>query len=101
MRAAFSNLQNINRARRDPEGVRAELERARVHLRWCCKLYRKHVERNAYLLHDHPAYATSWKTPEVIEVLAMSGVSRIVADQCRLGQQTDSGEPLKKPPGFM
>ena len=31
----------------------------------------------------------------------MNGVSRIVADQCQLGQHPDSGEPLKKPTGFM
>ena len=35
MCTAFSNGQNINRARRDPEVVCAQLQRARLHLRWC------------------------------------------------------------------
>ena len=72
-----------------------------MHLQWCCKLYRKQLESDAYFLHEHPAYATSWKTPDVTEVFAMHAVSRIVADKCQLGRQTDSGESLKKPTGFM
>ena len=37
----------------------------------------------------------------VLEVLQLTGVKRITADQCQLGQQTDDGEPDKKPTGFM
>ena len=36
-----------------------------------------------------------------MELLAMTQVNRITADQCQLGQETDAGEPLKKPTGFM
>ena len=101
MCTAFSNIQNLNKASRDPEVVRAELEKARVHLQWCCRLYQKQLDRGAYFLHEHPAGATSWKTPEIAALLAHPLVDRIVADQCQFGQQTDSGDPLRKPTGFM
>ena len=37
----------------------------------------------------------------ILEVLQHTGVSRITADQCQLGQETDKGEPIRKPSGFM
>ena len=98
---AFSNIQNLNKAKRDPRIVQAEFDKARVHLQWCCHLYRKQVDRGGYFLHEHPAGATSWKQPEVQEIMEIPSVRRIVADQCQLGQQTDQGEPLRKPTGFM
>ena len=101
MCTAFSNIQNLNKMRRDPAVIEKEYEKARVHLKWCCRLYQAQIDRGAYFLHEHPAGATSWKLPEVLEVLAREGVRRIVADQCQFGQQTDTGDPLKKPTGFM
>ena len=59
MCTAFSHIQNLNKAKRDPTIVEQELTRARVHLYWCCHLYRKQVDRGAYFLHEHPALATS------------------------------------------
>ena len=54
---AFSHFQNINKATMDPDVVRAELEKARVHLQWHSKQYRKQLERNALFLHENLAYA--------------------------------------------
>ena len=34
-------------------------------------------------------------------LLSQEQVQRVVADQCQYGQQTDQGDPLKKPTGFM
>ena len=59
MCTAFSHIQNLNKARRDPEVVRLEIVKARVHLAWCCRLYKKQVDRGAYFLHEHPRLATS------------------------------------------
>ena len=36
-----------------------------------------------------------------MEILQRQGVGRVVADQCQFGQETDIGDPLKKPTGFM
>ena len=38
MCTALSNIQNLNKAKRDPTIVEAEIEKARVHFRWCCRL---------------------------------------------------------------
>ena len=40
MGTAFSHSQNLNKAKRDPAVDEQELIRARVHLHWCCYLYR-------------------------------------------------------------
>ena len=72
-----------------------------MHLAWCCKLYARQIERGAYLLHEHPANATSWQQDCVVEVLRRPGVKRIVSDQCQLAQETEAGDPIKKPTGFL
>ena len=72
-----------------------------MHLAWSCKLYEKQMDRGDDLLHEHPAFATSWSEPCVMELLQLTGVFRVRADQCQLGQQTQDGDPLKKPTGFM
>ena len=81
----FSNLQNLNKGKRDPEIVTREKEAGRRHLEWCVHLYRKQIARGAYFLHEHPAFATSWKEPAVIRLMQHPEVDRIRADQCQLG----------------
>ena len=41
MCTAFSNIQNLNKAKRDPAIVKAEFEKALLHLRWCCRFVPK------------------------------------------------------------
>ena len=77
--------QNLNNFRRDPKIVEAEKRAGRRHLEWCVHLYRKQIERGAYFLHEHPAFATSWKEPAVIKLLQHPEVEKIRADQCQLG----------------
>ena len=101
MCTAFSTWQYINNAKRDPDVVAKELAAGRMHLAWMCRMYLKQIAAGRLFLHEHPANATSWNEPCVREVLRADGVARITADQCQLGQQTDAGEPLRKPTGFM
>ena len=57
-----------------------------------------------YFRHEHPYSATSWKTPEVQEILGMEGVRTVRGDMCAFGmyQETDDEQPLvMKPSGFM
>ena len=61
----------------------------------------KQAKAGRLFLHEHPANATSWSEPCVLEVLQHRGVARITADQCQLGQEAENSEPLKKPTGFM
>ena len=101
MCTAFSTWQYINDKKRDPVVVESEKKAGRVHLAWMCKLYLKQMAAGRLFLHEHPGNATSWDEPCVLEVLQHRGVSRITADQCQLGQQTDDGDPVRKPTGFM
>ena len=93
MCTAFSHIQNLNKAKRDPNVVAAEIENARIHFKWCCHLYQRQVDRGAYFLHEHPRLATSWHEPEITNLLRQEGIDKVSADQCQLGQQTDSGDP--------
>ena len=77
MCTAFSVIQAIIKAQRDPAIVERELVAGRLHLAWCCQLYRKHISRGAFYLHEHPAGATSWTEWCLLQLLAMSGVRRI------------------------
>ena len=58
----FSAIQAINNipGKRDPLTIAREKAAGRLHLEWCCYLYRKQIARGAYFLHEHPNGATSW-----------------------------------------
>ena len=53
MCTAFSAIQAINimPGKRDPEIVAREQTAGRLHLAWCCQMYRRQVARGAYFLH--------------------------------------------------
>ena len=97
----FSQIQAINPARRDPREIERELIAGRVHLEFCCSLYRKQIARGAYFLHEHPQGATSWREPCMQAMLQLSGVRRVRCDQCQFGQESETGNPVRKATGFM
>ena len=101
MCTAFSRLLRISAAKRDPKVVAELREKAMVHLRFACKLYLKQIQRGCYFLHEHPQSADSWEEPCVQEVMSQGGVRRVITDQCQFGQQTEQGDPVRKPTGFM
>ena len=45
MRTALSNIQNLNKAKKDPVVVESEIEKARANLKRCCRLYQKQIDR--------------------------------------------------------
>ena len=98
---AFLLIQAINKARRERKIIEHELIAGRLHLQWCCHLYRKQLARGAYFLHEHPAGPPSWTGPCVLQVLVMKGVRRIRSDQHLHGQESKLGNPIKKPTVFM
>ena len=58
MCTVFWHIQNSNKANRDPKVVEHEVVRARVHIAFWFKLYKKQIDRGASLLHEHPRLAT-------------------------------------------
>jgi hypothetical protein len=51
---SFSNLQNWNFKRMDPEKVKRMKKEGMDHLKFCMMLYRIQVENGMYFLHEHP-----------------------------------------------
>ena len=76
MCTAFSAWQHINNSQRDPEVTSKEYERGFCHFRFCCELYEHQAAHGRYLLHEHPAQATSWCTEEVKRIVDLENVDR-------------------------
>ena len=88
MCTAFSRLCALSAAKRDPRDIKRQYKRALL-------------DKGLYFLHEHPALATSWSERCITDFLNHASVERITGDQCQLGQETDLGEPVKTPTGFM
>ena len=97
----YSPLQALPAARRDPEDVRRELIKAKVHMEFVTELYREQLLAGRYLLHEHPLCATSWGSECILDVMAMQGVDSERCDQCQYGQDGGTESPVKKPTRWM
>eukprot|EP00972_Heterocapsa_arctica_P028162 4143011-Heterocapsa_arctica.AAC.1 len=73
MCTAFSALQALSAAKRDPEVVRRQRVEAEVHQRFCCELYELQIKQGDYFVHEHPAGATSWKCECIRRLMAIPG----------------------------
>ena len=88
---AFSPLQNLSKAKRDPAIVKAEIDAGRAHLEFCVKLYRMQVKEGRFFVHEHPHDAASWAEDCIVKILAMDGVDTAKVDMCALGMRVDTG----------
>ena len=70
-------------------------------MRFCCEIYAMQLSAGRYFLHEQPASAASWTVPEILELLKDPRVQMTVGHQCQYGQQTSSGQPIKKPIRWM
>ena len=93
---AFSPLQNLSKAKRDPAIVQAELDAGRVHLEFCMRLYAIQVDAARFFVHEHPQDAASWAEDSVKEVMALAGVNMATVDMCVYGMRVDTG-PVQGP----
>ena len=93
---AFSKLQHLSKAKRDPAVVKAELDAARVHLEFCMSLYLLQMRGNRFFVHEHPQDADSWTEDSVTRIAAMKGVDMASVDMCVYGMRVDTG-PLQGP----
>ena len=99
MCTAFSALQNLLKAKRDPLEMKRMLKHAITHLCFCAELYTIQVDGGRYFLHEHPHSATSWSVACMQKLLAMPGVVGVRGDMCPHGveaqDQEDVGRVLK------
>ena len=82
---AMSQIQNLNKDKRDPEIVKKEVRAAEEHIRFCVLLYKMQIEKKRYFIHEHPAGASSWQMKEMIELAMMPGVDITTFDMCCFG----------------
>ena len=97
----FCAWQHLNDAKKDPAEVLRDHVSEMVHLRFMCELYKEHANGGRYFVHEHPAMATSWNEECAMEVLRLEHVKVVVADQFQYPQQTEVGDPVKKPTNFI
>ena len=104
MCTAFSALQGLNKWRMDPKKWDALMEKGLRHMRFAIKLYRLQAEQGRWFLHEHPNSASSWKMPEMQELMNSLGIDKTVAHMCRYGMQSSDelgAGKVKKPTGFL
>jgi hypothetical protein len=100
----FSSMQNMNKKRGKAEWQERR-HAAEILLTFAAAVYKLQVSSGRHFLHEHPAGATSWRSPAIAKLLATPGVSAVVAHQCAFGLQTSAPggghAPAKKPTRFM
>ena len=78
---------NLNHPRMEKAVVGERLRAARVHLKYVIGLYKVQLKLGRHFLHEHPAAAASWDTPEMKELLSQSGVYSVVGHMCCHGMR--------------
>ncbi len=97
----FSTLQNFHTWNKEKQ---TEMEEAREHLAFVCKIYTLQAQEGRCFVHEHPAGATSWQTEEVQKVQSLPYVKTITMDQCMYGQygwKEGKWRRIKKPTKWM
>eukprot|EP00973_Karenia_brevis_P004900 675185-Karenia_brevis.AAC.1 len=102
----FSTLMNLNFPKMDPTVVAQNLDRAIDHLKSTLELYQIQLDGGRYFLHEHPAGASSWKLPEMVQFMEQAGIVSAVSNMCCFGMETTSldgeaSELVAKPTRFM
>ena len=106
MCTAFSTWQRLNYAKRNEKpAMQRSFKDASAHIEFVAELYRQHMAGRRYFLHEHQRYASSWDLARMESLSAAPGVAKVHADQCQFGavasRGPSTGQPLKKPIGFM
>ena len=94
----FSVLQQLNKGKKDPEEWEQGFQRAVEHIKFVFELYDMQVRGGRYFLHEHPATATSWKLPEVVEFCARyPHLYAVTSAMCQFGLTTIGGDGAEQP----
>ena len=88
---------NLNWAKMTAAERKDLLEKARLHLRFVCRLYQIQHDGGRYYLHEHPVGATSWKEPCIKVLQKNTNPKLLVVDQCAYGLEVHDEEGNLKP----
>ena len=71
---AFSLLHALNRSKVPEEARKQRLEEGREKLKIAAKYFEERRSKGRYFLREHPAHATSWRAPEIVELMEQDDV---------------------------
>ena len=91
----FSTLQNPSKNMRK-EGFEEKVKEAIGHVKFVTELYAMQIKEGRWLLHEHPAGASSWGLEEIKKIERETGVRIRTADQCMYGLKTWGRDKTKK-----
>ena len=94
---AFSAMRRLSTFKRSPEVVAAELEQAKIHVRFSVQIARIQMSAGRGFLFEHPATASSWHTTELASLKRENNVYEVKVDMCAFGLVTKEGLPALKP----
>ena len=97
MCTAFSQMQNINKNRRDPKDIKRELDDAKDHIRFVMSICATQWRENRYFLFEHPDGASWWDMPEVKKIREASGVETVHIDMCAFGMTEVDDDGIRRP----
>ena len=76
----FSQLQGLNKARRDPKIVEKELRAGKADIKFCLEVYTMQMKAGRHFVHEHPLGSTAWKMPEVLRFILENGVDSVATN---------------------
>ena len=85
---AFSLLQGLNKNKVPKEVRQQKLKEGRDKLKISIKYYNDRRKKGRYFLHEHPAHATSWREPEMVELTNQKDVYVVEGPMCRWGMKS-------------
>ena len=93
---AFSPLQEISRAKRDPKKMLKELDMAKKHVKFCVELYKMQIRDKRHFVHEHPTKSKAWQMDEIKELMMRPEVGKVELHMCALGMKScdEQGEGL-------
>ena len=53
-----------------------------MHLEFGVELYREQAKNGRYFIHEHPAYARSWQTDIIKNLMKEPGIMKATCHQC-------------------
>ena len=99
--------EHMNFRKMDPKEVTRRKAEARVLLDFAIEIYTIQLKAGRHFLHEHPAGATSWKYPGMLELMGNPHIGVVVGDQCcyglkaRVSKSPEEYLPAMKPTRFL
>ena len=81
----LSNIMNLAKLRMKPGDFDRKYTHAVAHLEFMFELFDLQLKNGGHILFEHPASASTWSLPFVIEMSKRPGMQCVVAHMCRFG----------------